>query len=456
MKKKVVSILMVGAMAASMLVGCGSEPANNPSTSSTPSSSSQEESKKEESTTPASTEASTASASSQAATGAADYSDVTLTFWSMWNSTEPQGKVIQEAADKFKEQTGATVNIEWKGRDINTIIATALEAGEDIDIFEDDYSRIAKVYKDYCYDLTDMAKAANYDAQSFKCFNDKSIEWSGFLCSITEQPQVGGIFYNKDIFTDCGITTAPETWDDFLKACQTMVDKGYEPMALDSAYADFFLGYHMDRVIGEEAITDLAKNGGWSKNEGVIKGAQQIIDFVNAGYLAENAPDEYPASENKMGLTQKVAMVVCANYVCAEVNNNTKTELNWGMFNYPSVEGGADPSNAYAGANSLGITSYSKNPQAAFDFLMLLTSGEFDQKMADSASQIPADPRNTAPAIMNGTIEALNATTNPLTWNMGYNENADLKANFKDISIKLFEGKYKTGEEYAAAMDALY
>lgn len=126
------------------------------------------------------------------------------------------------------------------------------------------------------------------------------------------------------------------------------------------------------------------------------------------------------------------------------------------MFNYPAVEGGADPSNAYAGANSLAISSYSENPQAAFDFLMLLTSGEFDQKMADAASQIPADPRNTAPAIMNGTIEALQATDSPLTWNMGLNENADLKANFKDIIIGLFEGKYATGEDFAAAMDALY
>lgn len=87
---------------------------------------------------------------------------------------------------------------------------------------------------------------------------------------------------------------------------------------------------------------------------------------------------------------------------------------------------------------------------------MLLTSGEFDQKMADAASQIPADPRNTAPAIMNGTIEALQATDSPLTWNMGLNENADLKANFKDIIIGLFEGKYATGEDFAAAMDALY
>ena len=452
MKKKFISLFLTAVMATSLLAGCGNSGTTAPAESKpaeTPAAAT-EEAKAE--TTPAE---STAAAETTAESGAADYSGVTLTMWSMWNSTEPQGQVIQEAADAFKEKTGATINIEWKGRDINTIIQAALESNEKIDIFEDDYSRIAKNYKDYCYDLTDMAKAANYDATSYACFNEVATEWAGFLPCVTEQPQVGGVFYNQDIFDDCGISV-PTTWDEFLAACQTMVDKGYQPLALDSAYADFTFGYHLDRVIGEKAISDLAVNGGWSKNEGVVKAAQQIIDFVKAGYLADGAPDEYPSSQNKIGLTGKVAMVVCANYVAPEVNNNSGTEINWGMFNYPAVEGGADPSNAYAGANSLAITKYSENAQAAFDFLMFLTSGEFDQKMADAASQIPADPRNTAPAIMNGTIEALQATDSPLTWNMGLNENADLKANFKDIIIGLFEGKYATGEDFAAAMDALY
>ncbi len=39
--------------------------------------------------------------------------------------------------------------------------------------------------------------------------------------------------------------------------------------------------------------------------------AQEIIDFVNAGYLAEGAPDAYPASQTKVGLGT-AAMVVCA------------------------------------------------------------------------------------------------------------------------------------------------
>ena len=447
MKKKIVSLLMVSAMAATLLTGCGNTPASTPET--TPAKT--EESKSEE---PASTESS--EATTPADSGAADYSGVELTMWSMWNSTEPQGKVIQEAADAFKEKTGATVNIEWKGRDINTIIQTSLESNEKIDIFEDDYSRISKIYKDYCYDLTDMAKAANYEANSYACFNDQAVAWAGFLPCVTEQPQVGGVFYNQDIFTDCGITSVPTTWDEFMTACQTMVDKGYQPLALDSAYASFIFGYHLDRWIGQDAISDLAVNGGWGKNEGVAKAAQQVIDFVKAGYLADGAPDEYPSSQNKIGLTGKVAMVVCANYVAPEVNGNSGTEINWGMFNYPSVEGGVDPSNAYAGANSLAITKYSENPQAAFDFLMFLTSGEFDQKMADQASQIPADPANTAPPIMSGTVETLKATTNPLAWNMGLNDNADLKTSIFDVIINLYSGKYATGEDFSAALDALY
>ena len=32
--------------------------------------------------------------------------DDTLVYWSMWEATEPQGQVIQEAVDAYTEQTG--------------------------------------------------------------------------------------------------------------------------------------------------------------------------------------------------------------------------------------------------------------------------------------------------------------------------------------------------------------
>ena len=101
--------------------------------------------------------------------------------------------------------------------------------------------------------------------------------------------------------------------------------------------------------------------------------------MVNAGYFVDGAPDGHPSSQNKIGFGQ-AAMVICADYVTAEVNGNTGTQVNWGLFNYPAVDGGADNGAAYMGANSLAITSYSKNPQAAFDFILFLTTGEYGQK----------------------------------------------------------------------------
>jgi len=383
------------------------------------------------------------------------YDGVTLTMWSMWNSNEPQGEVIAQAAEAFEAETGAHIEIVWKGRDINQILSASLEAGEEFDIFEDDYKRIGLSYAPYTYDLTEMAKAADYDSHSYPCINNQAIAWAGFLNSIAEQPQVGGVFYDKDAFATAGITAEPTTWAEYLDVCAKLKDAGIAPQALDAAYADFTFFHQLVRHLGEPAIEELSLNGGWSKSEGAVAAAQEVIDLVNAGYLADGAPDEFPASENKIGYGL-AAMIVCANYVTAEVNNNTQTEVNWGLFNYPAVENGADNTAAYAGANSLAITKYCKNPQAAFDFMMFLTTGEWDQKMADNAKQIPADTRNTAPALLTGTIETLLSAESPMTWCASLNANDALKTDVKNLCTQIYEGKFATGADFCAAMDALY
>ena len=235
---------------------------------------------------------------------------------------------------------------------------------------------------------------------------------------------------------------------------QKIKDSGVGPIAQDDAYCDFAFYHQLVRHLGEEKIGELSMNGGWT-GSAAETAAQEIIDLVNNGYFADGVPDAFPSSENKIGFGQ-AAMIVCANYVTAEVNNNTGTEVNWGLFNYPAVDGGVENSAAYAGANSLAITSYSQNPQAAFDFIMLLTTGEFDQKMADTAKQIPADTRNTAPAVLNGTVETLLAADAPMSWCGGLYENADLKSEIKDRCMKLFEGKFATGADFCKSMDELY
>ena len=446
--KKLMALLLASVMVLGMLAGCS----NNAGTpSQAPASNPPASQPADDNTDPA--------------PAGKKYEGVELTMWSMWSSGEPQANVIEEAAAAYEAETGVKVNIEFKGRDVNKVLTASLEAKEAIDIIEDDYQRIANTYPNIL-DLTDMAKAVNYDSWSYACLNNQVIEWTterddegnvtkeGYLNSIVEQPQVGGVFYDKDAFEAAGVAAEPKTWAEFLDACQKIKDSGVGPVAQDSAYANFAFYHQLVRYLGEDKITELATNGGWS-GTAAEQAAQDIIDLRNEGFLADGAPDEFPSSQNKIGFGQ-AAMIVCANYVTAEVNQNTGTEVNWGLFNYPAVDGGVENSAAYAGANSLAVTEYSENPQEAFDVIIFLTPGEWDQKMADAAAQIPADSRNTAPSNPTGTIETLKAADKPMTWCAGLNANADLKDTIKSMCTELFEGKYADGAAFCAALDALY
>ena len=375
-----------------------------------------------------------------------------ITYWSMWNEGEPQANVIAAAAEAYEAETGVHVNIEWKGRDVNQLLTAALEAGEPIDIIEDDYNRIGNVYAPYTYDLTEMAEAAGYADHSYPVLNDQVVAWAGCLNSIVEQPQVGGIFYTRDAFETAGIETLPTTWAEFLDVCAKLKDAGIAPLAQDGAYTNFTFYYHLVRYLGEDGIAELRDNGGWADNEKAVQAAQDLIDLVNAGYLVDGAPDEYPSSQNKVG-TGEAAMVVCANYVTAEVDAVFGPQ-NWGLINYPAMEGGASSDVVYVGANSLAVTSYSEHAQEAFDFIMFLVTGENDQKMADTAGQIPADPHNTC-AYLPTAVDTLKNTTAPMSWCGSLNTHpawGDMKTMFTE----LFEGKYATGADFCAAMDALY
>lgn len=87
--------------------------------------------------------------------------------------------------------------------------------------------------------------------------------------------------------------------------------------------------------------------------------------------------------------------------------------------------------------------------------IMFLTRGEFDQMRADQIPQIPADPTNTC-TYLDGAVETLLEAKRALSWTMGVNANGKLKSEIKNKIIRLFHGEFKSGKEFAAALDALY
>lgn len=436
--KKVLSTILAALLAAGALSACQSAPASS-GTESTP------ESKAEEST----------AEESKAEGGDAATSDITLTYWSMWNSTEPQAIAIQEAIDAYTAETGIKVEVQWNGRDTQQqTIQAALDSQTAIDLFDEDFQRVSTQYNKNCLSLEDMAAAVGYEDYAVAALPAAVRNWAGELIAIPYQPYTSGVFYNKAAFTAAGIEKEPETWDEFLEVCQKLKDAGYVPLVQDDAYVLYTYGFQLARYIGQDAVKELALNGGWSQSAEAKKAADDIANLVSQGYI--DGLDVYPEGENRIGF-EEAAMVVNASWVPSEITNNTDCDLEWGMFNYPAVEGGKDPNTvANIGAQAFAIPSYSEHPQEAFDLITKITSGEFDAKMAMASNGIPADTRNEEwPEMLAGVRDAFNVQTGVYDWNCGLNENGDLGTAFQDPAAKLFEGSLD-GQGFVEAMDALY
>ena len=379
--------------------------------------------------------------------------DDTLVYWSMWEATEPQGQVIQEAVDAYTEQTGVKVDLQFKGRTGNReALQPALDGGTQIDIFDEDIDRVNGMYGKYLLDLEDLAKENDYEATAnaglMAACRDAG---GGTLKTIPYQPNVFAFFYNKDLFEQAGITEEPKTWDEFKDVCQKLKDAGITPMTMDDAYATCVIGYHLARYIGQDGVKSLVTGEEYNgesvtwDDEKVKAAAESFADFAKEGYFSENiATNKYPAGQNQEFAPGDAAIVICGSWLPNEAKDSVADDLEWGYFNYPSVPDGKDDNTANNIANQvLAINKDSKMADEAFQLIEYITTGEYDKKMTEDALCIPTDKANSDawPTELAGVKEAFDATTTYYDWAAGVESNNDITPVLQENTQKLASGK---------------
>lgn len=432
MKKRTLSLLLTGAMAVSMLAGCGSKSA-----------------------APAETPAAPAGTEAAGGEQAAPAGEGSLVYWSMWESTEPQGQAIKEAVDAFTAETGIAVDLQFKGRTgIREGLQPALDAGTNIDLFDEDIDRVNKTWGQYLLDLEDMAKAADYDATANAGLMAACREvGNGKLMSIPYQPNVFAMFYNQDIFDEAGVTAVPATWEELDAACAKIKAAGYVPITDDDAYITCLFGYHMCRLVGYERTSEIVKNEEWS-DPAVLQTAQAFEDFAKKGYFsADIASNVWPQGQNMELAGGTAAMYLNGSWLPNEVKDSAGDDFKWGCFSYPAVEGGKDGVEASNyGAQVLAINKNSKNAEAAFQLICKITKGEFDAKLAEMSNGIPADVTNTEwPPLVQCAQPVMEQLTTRYPWAAGAEDNSDMTPIIKENMLKLVGGAI-TADEFVAAL----
>ena len=392
---------------------------------------------------------------------------VTLVYWSMWNEDEPQGQVMVKAIEAFEStHPNLDVDVTWYGRDIRNLLATAMEAGEPIDLYDawagnrDDaldldeagYLDIAALGSGYAE--SDMTVRESILPALFHSVELQNSD--GDIIGIPYNPWLVMVFYNKDHFEEVGITTPPQTWDEFVAASEALQAAGYAPFTEDvDAYMDIIIGAFTERAMTCDGIIDVVNDqSGEAWNDPVLlQMAEDMYDY--SSYLAEGTDANlYPAGQQMVALGD-VTMNLNGSWLPSELLDLAGPDFNWGVFSFPSLPYGAG-SNTHveSGSQALSINQTSEHPNEAFEFMRYLSSFDIQTAMVEDASSPAARVDVPWAGSLADAFEAFKEADQSLSWACGLWDTGEVFSNVVMLNFTdLFVGKL-TPEEFIEKISA--
>jgi multiple sugar transport system substrate-binding protein/raffinose/stachyose/melibiose transport system substrate-binding protein len=116
-------------------------------------------------------------------------------------------------------------------------------------------------------------------------YNDK-------IYAVPMNAHIVAFFYNPKAMEQAGITKLPETWEEFLAACEQLKGAGIAPIALGSMNqwpAQYWFDYLLTRTAGPEYRAKLMAGEAAYTDEQVATAMGYWKTLVDKGYFVENA-----------------------------------------------------------------------------------------------------------------------------------------------------------------------
>ena len=382
-----------------------------------------------------------------------------IEYWSSWSETEAQADALREAADEFmKANPGVKINFTFNGRDNRNLVGSAVSAGTKVTMMDANADNIKSMWSEMTMDLTPYFEESYKSTGGEKYVDRIMPSMSGLSAKLFDgkysyfpyAPQAFMIFCNKNIFDDCGITKYPETWTEFMDACEKIKAKGYTPVTTDSNYATSWVGYYMSRLMGNDEVTKLSNDPSAWSNPKVLEAAKAIEDMAKKGYFDPVIEtNTYPNAQQSMVINEKIAMYINGTWLPNEVKESTPDDFKWGSFAFPTVEGGVDDQtsgcySSYGIAINKGATEEEAKAAAAFG---VYVTTAFDQKFSDMANAIPVGVDGVWPDSLKDAQQVMSKYTNRYPSQTALILNSNSKQIIADACLKLMGGSI-TAEEF--------
>lgn len=345
MKKKIISTLVSAALATTMFVGCGDS-----------------------------------SGGSSSKNGGNDTTTITMTGW---YEEETMGSIIEKINNMLDDK----YNLEYTYISLdeyNNVLSTKIAAGEAPDIITDGTDFPARIKAGNLKEIT----GADY----LQGINEEGLTLSsegGKVYGIPSYGWFSGLWYNKDIFEENGITEVPKTFDELVAVCDKLQAAGVQPLGFGLADGDqamhSLMGYientfYHSSEEGKEFDEEFSY--GEAKMEGTLN--QYVEDWsvlIDKGYITP----EMVGISNDEALNNFIAgKTAMFNSGPWHYSNFTNANMNVGMI--PNLGEIEDNQYLLGGpAAMFGISTNTKNEEGAEAVMGALASVEIQQAFVDAS-----------------------------------------------------------------------
>ena len=317
------------------------------------------------------------------ASGGGDGDDVTLELWVNWEG--PDFDALRAVVDRYEdEHPGITVEMTPAAYDTPKLIA-AIQGGTAPDaVATYDQSSIGKLCSTGAWvDLADHIEADDVDPAEFAPAVRDAGTFEGTTCALPYIGDTFGLYYNKALFAEAGITAPPTTFSELADAAKKLTKlnpdgsiavAGFVPIV--NYYEQYIVRY--GPVTGGQYFDDQGKSvfgedPGW---KGFFEWQRQLIDDLG-GYeeltkFTATAGEEF-SPENPFQ-TGKIAMVMDGEWRTRFIEEEAP-DLDYGTAAFPVLDGHPDLLGAsIVGPEVLGIPKGSDHEDEAWDLIHWLAT----------------------------------------------------------------------------------
>ena len=236
------------------------------------------------------------------------------------------------------------------------------------------------------------------------------------------------MLYNKKIFADNGITV-PTTFQEFLDDCAKLKKAGVTPIAFGNQYpwaAAHYIGDLFAKLVPDDVRkADYAlktSEADLYTDLGNVKALDAFKTLNDDGYFNRGSNALTHAIARGSFLAGRTAMMYLELVEFVEVKDGTPLAKDgWDFFKLPGFPDGRGDQNMLTGApDGFMISSETKHPKEAIEFLKFLTSVKEAQQyvsitgMTSSVKGAVTD-ENAGPMVRKG-LEVLNAASGLALW----------------------------------------